>query len=220
MCNRKLTNHDFLPAKTVLILISVILGSPALADPGKFEIAPYGAISLGGSFTEDDSDRDARLDDTGSFGILLDFREAANTQWEVIYSRQETEATISPATAGDGPIGLDVHYLQGGGTYQGSGSLVRPYLAATIGATHFAVRSGGFDSDTFFSFSLGPGLQIWPDRSYGLRLEARFFGTLVRSDSDLFCVSDPASMNAGCAIAVSGNVLWQTQLIAGFVARF
>ena len=115
---------------------------------------------------------------------------------------------------------MNVHYLQAGGTYQGDGDTFRPYLAATIGATHFDVKTAGFDSDTFFSFSLGPGLQFRPNERLGLRLEVRAFGTLVRSDSALFCVSNPGGGSAGCAITVAGEVLWQIQTMAGVVFRF
>ena len=113
-----------------------------------------------------------------------------------------------------------MHYVQGGGTYQGDGELVRPYLAATIGVAHFDVATDGYDSETFFSFSIGGGLQFWPNNRLGVRLEGRAFGTLVRSDSDLFCVSDPGNGTAGCAISVSGEVLWQFQAMAGVVFRF
>jgi hypothetical protein len=190
------------------------------ADPGQFEITPYGAFSLGGTFNDADGNISASLDDSESFGLLLNFREASNTQWEVLYSRQSTLASIDESQGGNIDVDLDIHYLQGGGTYQGGGDKVRPYLAATIGVAHIDVKSGGYDSDSFFSFSLGPGLQIFPNERFGIRLEARVFGTLVRSGSDLFCISDPGNSMAGCAIIVNGEVMWQTQLMAGLVFRF
>ena len=67
---------------------------------------------------------------------------------------------------------------------------------------------------------IGTGLQIRPNDRLGLRLEARAFGTLIKSGSSLFCVSDPAGGNAGCAITVTGEVLWQIQTMAGIVFRF
>ncbi len=192
----------------------------AQSDPGDFEITPYGAFSFGGTFTDTVSDISASLKDTENFGLLLNYRQSPKTQWEVLYSRQDTSAGVPGMTGANADVDLNVHYLQGGGTYQGDGDKVRPYLAATIGATHFSVKSGGYDSDTFFSFSIGPGLQIRPNERLGLRLEARVFGTLVRSGSDLFCLSDPGNMTAACAITVSGEVLWQTQAMAGLVFRF
>jgi len=188
------------------------------AEPGNIEITPYGAYSFGGSFSDAEQGVSADLDDSESFGLIINFRQSAITQWEVLYSKQATSADLSGVQVGD--IDVDAHYLQGGGTYQGDGEKVRPYLAATIGATHFDVRSGGYESDTFFSFSLGPGLQIWPNERLGLRLEARVFGTLVQSGSGIFCLSDPGNAGTGCAITVNGEILWQTQAMAGIVFRF
>jgi opacity protein-like surface antigen len=188
--------------------------------PGRTELTPYGAYSLGGTFTDLESDGEAKLQDSGSFGLLLNIRQAANTQWEVIYSQQKTDADVTGLPTANEVHETTVHYLQGGGTYQGDGEKVRPYLAATIGAAHIDVATDGYDSDTFFAFSIGAGLQIWPNSRLGLRLEARSFGTLIRSDSDLFCISDPGNGMAGCAISVAGEVLWQFQAMAGVVFRF
>jgi len=206
------------------ILICGVLFVPYVVDaqtvPGRIELTPYGAYSLGGNFSDIDTDAVAELQDSGNFGLLLDVRQAANTQWEVIYSQQSTDAEVSGLPTGNEIHETTVHYLQGGGTYQGDGELVRPYLAATIGVAHFDVATDGYDSETFFSFSIGGGLQFWPNSRLGVRLEGRAFGTLVRSDSDLFCVSDPGNGTAGCAISVAGEVLWQFQAMAGVVFRF
>ncbi|RLA27211.1 MAG: hypothetical protein DRR15_18800 [Gammaproteobacteria bacterium] len=192
----------------------------AQSVPGRVELTPYGAYSLGGTFNELESDAAVELQDSGNFGLLLNVRQAANTQWEILYSQQRTDAEVTGLVTGDEILDTTVHYLQGGGTYQGDGEIVRPYLAATIGVAHFDVTTEGYDSDTYFSFSIGPGLQIWPNSRLGLRFEARAFGSLVRSDSSLFCLSDPANGTAGCAFTVSGDVLWQFQAMAGVVFRF
>ena len=117
-----------------------------------------------------------------------------------------------------GPLDIDVHYIQGGGTYLFGGNAARPFLAATIGASHFEPGLGGVDSETFFAFSIGAGLQIRPNERFGMRLEARGYGTLLSSESDLFCQSGPAGVI--CAIRVEGNILWQWHAFAGFTFRF
>ena len=115
---------------------------------------------------------------------------------------------------------MNVHHLQGGGTYQGDGDTVRPYLAVTVGAAYFDVKTDGYDSDTFFAMSIGTGLQIRPNDRLGLRLEARAFSTFVSTGSSLFCVSNPGGGSADCAINVAGVILWQLQTMAGVVFRF
>jgi hypothetical protein len=204
----------------VWLVAAVLLPLQAWCESGNFEITPYGAFSLGGDFLDESSDVEVGLDDSASFGVLMNLRESANTQWELLYSLQGTEADIVDPATMNTSVDIDIHYLQIGGTYQGDGDVARPYLAATLGATRFNVQDAGYDSDTFFSFSIGPGVQLWPDRRFGLRFEARAFGTLVKSGSDLFCVSDPGGGNAGCAIVLEGDILWQFQAIAGVVFRF
>jgi len=193
-------------------------GTRAAADTHKFELTPFGAYRFGGEFNVTDSDGSLRLDDSPSYGLLLNFRHQANTQWEVLYSRQQTDARAVGGPANGNVLGLDLQVLQGGGTYQGDGDTARPYLAVTMGGTHIKATSGGSGSDTFFSFSLGVGLQIRPNDRLGLRLEARGYGTLTDSNTNLFCQTGP-DQNV-CAIRVDGSVLWQLETLVGIVFRF
>ncbi len=112
-------------------------------------------------------------------------------------------------------VDIDMQVLQIGGTYQGQYRSVRPYVALTIGGTHI---STGADSDTFFSGSIGLGLQTNPDARLGLRVEARAYGTLTSSSTDLFCQTGP-DQNI-CAVRVDGKVLGQFEIFTGLVFRF
>lgn len=201
---------------TILAIAFLAMPAHAQNDAGFFEITPYGAYSFGGTFTDIESSTEVKLQDSAAFGLLLNFRQTPDTQWEILYSLQNTEAREQGVPIAD----VDVHYLQGGGTYQFDSGRVRPFMSATIGGTHIDAESDGLGSDTFFGFSIGGGLQIAPTSRIGLRLEARAFGTLVRSGSSIFCVSDPGGGTAGCAINVAGQVLWQLQTMAGVVFRF
>jgi opacity protein-like surface antigen len=190
----------------------------AAGDNLNFELTPFAAYRFGGQFYVTDSDASLKLDDSPSYGLLLNIRHQANTQWEVLYSRQRTEARAPGVSPGIGALDVDIQTLQGGGTYQGDGDTVRPYLAATIGGTHIKTVGSGSGSDTFVSFSMGLGLQIRPSSRLGLRLEARGYGTLTSSNTDLFCQTGP-DQNI-CAIRVDGNVMWQLEALAGIVFRF
>jgi hypothetical protein len=108
-----------------------------------------------------------------------------------------------------------VQYFQLGGTYQWEGDTLRPYLAATIGGTRVSAPS---DSDAFFSGSIGLGLQVFPESRIGIRVEARAWGSLTDSDTDLFCGVSPEENI--CAIRVDGTVLSQVETFAGVVFRF
>lgn len=198
-------------------LLSVSLAH-ARDDDFRFELTPFAGITSGGDFEDSNSSAELAVEDSSHFGLLLDIRESTNTQWEILYSRQATEADTTASTIGVSTLDLDVHYLQGGGTYLFEGNNARPYISATLGASHFEPGLGGVDSETFLSFSIGAGLHILPTSRFGVRLEARGFGTFIDSDTDLFCLSDPAG--ATCAIRAEGTVLWQVQAFAGFVFRF
>ncbi len=203
------------------MLATALIATAAAAQsqsPGRLEVTPFAAGSFGGTFKDIDADLDADLDDSASFGVILNLRESANTQWELIYSQQASELDTREFGAPAPEIDVDIQYLQIGGTYLGEGNRARPYVAATIGGTHISPTLGNLESDTFWSASIGAGLQVFPTERIGLRLEGRVWGTLLRSSTDLFCSSD--SQGGLCAIAVDGDALWQFTALAGVVIRF
>jgi len=183
-----------------------------------FEITPYGAYRFGGQFDDLDSDVSIEVDDSSSYGIIFNARHSPITQWEILYARQETSADSNGLDLGDTSLDLGIEYLQAGGTYLWDGDQVRPFLAATLGLTRIEVSNEGFDDDSFFSFGVGLGLQVRPTERLGIRLEARGFGTLLDSDTDIFCKTGPD--NNICAVRIEGTVMWQVETFAGLVFRF
>jgi hypothetical protein len=203
-----------------LLLCCLVVLAPAFAEQqtGFIEVTPFGAYRFGGTFEVEDSPDAYELDDSPSFGLILNFPHRVNTRWEVFYSQQSTDATFSDAASGNGPLDIDLHTLQIGGTYQFEGNRALPYLAATVGATHARASAADSESDTFWSGSLGLGVLVSPNSRVGLRLEARGHFTFTNSSTDLLCVSGP-DQNA-CAIRVAGDVVTQVEAFAGVVFRF
>ena len=173
----------------------------------------------GGTFEDEESTTQVDLDEGGAFGLIFNVRESANTQWEVIYAQHDSAADTSELTGFAPSTDLRVQYLHGGGTYefQRDGT-VQPYLVATVGGTHMSPGGPGLDSDTFWSFSIGTGLNVRSTERVGVRLEARAWGTLVESGSRLFCISGIGG--AACQIQIDGKVLYQVELSAGVTFRF
>lgn len=202
----------------VCIVLLVATAVNAQTESSRFELTPFAGFTFGGEFDDMTSDSSLTLDDNASFGLILDIRESANTQWEILYSRQATRADTTGLLTSGPSFDLDVHYIHGGGTYLGDGDRARPFLAATIGATHFEPGLADFGSETFFSFSIGAGFQLRPNDRLGIRLEARAYGTVLESDTELFCRTGPTENI--CAIRSEGTILWQLQTLAGFVFRF
>jgi hypothetical protein len=206
---------DIRRAVALAVLIGVSFGAAAQEQRLDLEITPYGGWRFGGAFDVQESTDSWEIEDSSSFGLILNLREGFNTQWEILYSRQSSDARLNSTTQPASRIDMDVQMLQVGGTYQWEGDTVRPYLVATLGGTRLAAPS---DSDVFFSGSIGLGLQILPESRVGIRLEARAYGTLTDSDTDLFCSTGPDENI--CAIRVDGEVLGQFETFAGVVFRF
>lgn len=212
--NRRPAVRGFL----LLFVAAGTCGPPALpaAEPPRLEITPLVGYRFGGTFEITASDAALEIDEAPANGLILNWRESAKTQWELLYTRQTSRAeTTDGGPAAAVPVDLDVRVLQLGGTYQGDGDTLRPYLAATIGGTRIETDA---DSDTFFSGSIGAGLMFRPTARVGLRVEARAYGTLTDSDTDLFCLLG-GETNV-CAVRVDGNVLAQVEVFAGVVLRF
>ncbi|MGI9202692.1 MAG: hypothetical protein ACR2Q3_01710 [Woeseiaceae bacterium] len=202
----------------VIALVAASWGSPeAIAADERldFEITPLIGYRYGGTFDVQGGNDAYEFDDSSSFGLVLNMREQANTQWEVLYSQQSGSAMLNSVAVSQPAVDVDIHILQIGGTYQGTGDKIRGYVAATVGGTRFDASSA---NDTFFSGSIGVGVQIMPEAKFGIRLEARAYATLTDSDTDLFCSTGP-DLNV-CAIRVEGELFNQFETFAGFVFRF
>lgn len=207
--------------KHISIVVIFLLGSvPLVAQERDFsiELTPYGGYRVGGKFEEKGTSLAIDLDESESYGFIFNARHSPNTQWEILYSRQETSADASGLGLSDPAPDLTIEYLQAGGTYMWDGEHVRPFLAATLGGTKVDIDTAGFDSDTFWSASLGLGLQIAPNSRLGIRLEARGYGSLLDSSSDLWCQFGPS--NNICVVRIDGTIMWQVEALAGIVFRF
>jgi hypothetical protein len=204
--------------KRALILSMVIFPAALQAQEPLGEITAFGAYRFGGTFEQDASEATYELKDSPSFGLILNLRHKDPTQWEILYSQQQTEAEFTGSTQNDPVVDIDLHVLQLGGTYQFDGEVARPYLAFTLGGTHVRTSSAESRSDTFFSGSIGVGMKFLPTSRVGIRVEARAYGTLVSSSTDLFCSTGPVA-NV-CAIRLEGTMLSQFETFAGVTVRF
>lgn len=201
---------------TLLLLPTVVL---AQQEMPRFEITPFVGYRVGGTFIDSVSDAEIELEEGNGFGISLNIRADSNSQYEITFSHQDTEFDLGSLATGTGTTNLDVavDYLQLGGTYVGDGRLARPYLVATIGLSRVDPDNAAFNAETYFAFSIGGGVRLWPTERFGLRLEGRFYGSFVDSDTSVFCVS---SGGATCLIQSSSDVLWQWEMTVGPSWRF
>ncbi len=184
----------------------------------RFEITPWAAWRGGGEFSDTESNARIELRESRAFGLTLNGAVAANTQWEVFYARQSTEADPLGTLQGTGPFDIDIDYLHLGGTYLFEGNKVIPFIAATLGAARLDPRPGGFGSKTFASGSLGGGWKFNLARNVGIRAEVRGYATLIDSNNRLFCESDGGA--GSCLIILEGKLLNQWEARLGLTLRF
>ena len=208
----------------LLPMLLILAAAPPFAQDYNAEITPFGGYRFGGNFDIEEtgagigSATSVELSDSSSYGLMVDWRHSPNTTWQILYSEQDTDAQVSGTATPLRSIGTQLRVLQIGGTYRGPGDVVQPYLAATVGGTHIRTSGNESQSDTFFSGSIGVGINVLPTSRFGLRLEARAYGTLTDSSTDLFCQTGP-DLNV-CAIRVQGKLLSQVETFAGFTFRF
>ncbi len=211
------------PAKPALLVIVGLLlcqAGPVFAQSAEFqfELTPYASYRMGGSFDDQGGARRFELDDAGAAGLIINGRVEENTQWEVLLGRQGTSVDTQGLFVDDPLLDIDVDYVHIGGTYLFDGTAVRPFIALTLGMTSFSPAPSGFDSERFFSASIGGGWQVNKTKRLGLRLEARAFTTFLDTDSELFCQSGQSG--GSCLAVVDSNTLTQWEALAGVVFRF
>lgn len=221
MDSRKLTDAFPVSFLACAALLAAGVSSAQTTDASqlpRFSLTPFAGYTFGGEFEDEDAMQSVDTDDAAHFGLVFDIRESANTQWEIFYSQQQTEADTSVVAPMQPVTDIDIQYLQVGGTYVADGERARPFLAATLGATRFDPGPLTFDSENFFSFGVGAGWYLRASERLSFRLEARALGTLLRSDSDLFCETGPD--DNVCALVADGDFFWQLQTSLGVALRF
>jgi opacity protein-like surface antigen len=204
--------------RVYVLLLMVFAASGATAQTLDTELTAFGGYRLGGTFDVADTGASYEVDDSASFGLIWNHAARGNTQYEVFYSYQDSEAQLNASMLFDPVVDLETHILEIGGTYLWDGGMLQPYLAATVGGTHIKTRARDPESDTFLSGSIGLGFKVAPTSRLGMRLEARAHGVLMQDDTKLFCATGP-DINV-CGVDIEGNLFSQVELFAGIVLRF
>jgi hypothetical protein len=194
-------------AASLAIALTVVVVGPAEAkeEPrsNNFEVTPFIGLMAGGSF-EDPSNGDERdVEDDTNYGIFFNIvDEVPERHYEFFYTKQ------SSVIEGSLPIDLATEYLHLGGTVAyPETSHVIPYFGITVGATRYSPDLAGLDDEIKLSFSVGGGMKFPITDRIGIRFDARALITLLENDSEIFCVSVPAT--ASCLIKPEGDTYIQ-----------
>jgi len=208
--------------KSSLWFVLVLLALPtfAAAENG-IEVTLLAGYGIGDSFEERTTTspytiNKLELDETGVFGIAVDWGIMDQTQYEFYFSHQQTKLTErSGSTAQPSSLfDIDVSYLHIGGTVGFGDDRVDPFIVGTVGVTYFDPKHAAYSSKTRFSLALGGGVKLFITDNIGFRFEGRGLGTLVNGGVWFHGGS------GGAQIGVGGDALWQFQLNAGLILKF
>jgi len=179
-----------------------------------FEVTPFVGYRFGGDFRDSVTGAGLDIDDSESYGIVLGKNMSPETQLEFLYSHQTTELKSTGLFSATSLTDLDIDYYHLGGSYIWNPKRkMRPFIQASVGVAHLNPDRGGLGSETRFSFGIGGGLKYFLTKHIGLRLDGRALGTLLNSNSAVFC-------SGGCTINVQGSTLWQFEGNLGLVFAF
>ena len=188
---------------------------PVSAIAADMEITPFAGYTWGGEFNDAVTGKSLRFDDTSSYGIMLDFKQAEDSWIELYYSRQQTRLSADQGPFFGNPLfDVNIEYYHLGGTYGEATGKVKPFAVGTFGVTHMDPKGAGLHAETKFSLSLGGGVKLYLTEHVGIRFDGRWFGTFFNGSGSAFCSSGT------CLINVQGDVLSQFTANAGVILAF
>jgi hypothetical protein len=215
-----------------MVAIVVLAGGAAWAQEPRVEISGTAGWTFsdgvsGNAIRALDGNVYDRLDpkDAFSWGARLGVMASENMEVGFLFNQQMSSLEASGTTTRK--IGDEKIYNYHGYFAYNFGdpsAQVRPYILGGAGATQFGGvnytdilgRSGSIGGNTKFSTTWAVGVKIFPGRSAGIRLEARWTPTYIKSDSaGWWC--DPYW---GCYVVGNAQYANQFDLNGGITLRF
>ena len=191
-----------------LLAITILVTQLTPAYAQDYEITPYIGWRTSSSLEDADTGETIDLKETDSFGIILSMKKNQDTNYDFLFSRQNTELRSSTVTES-----LRIDYYHLGGTIFYDYDKLHPFVSGGLGATHISPANDAFSSETKFSLSVGGGLKFPLTQNVGLRLEARGYGTVVSSGGTIMC-------SGGCVAKFTGSLYMQFEALAGLSIAF
>ena len=191
-----------------LLAITILVTQLTPAYAQDYEITPYIGWRTSSSLEDAETGETIDLKETDSFGIILSMKKNQDTNYDFLFSRQNTELRSSTVTES-----LRIDYYHLGGTIFYDYDKLHPFVSGGLGATHISPANDAFSSETKFSLSVGGGLKFPLTQNVGLRLEARGYGTVVSSGGTIMC-------SGGCVAKFTGSLYMQFEALAGLSIAF
>ena len=196
--------------KTLLLGILVVLLSATAApvEAQRIEITPFVGYQFGGELEEiGDTTTTLKLDQSFTWGLMLDYEIPDFGQVELYYSTQGTDLDRGIESA----VGVTIDHFQIGVIHLYTPNRpINPYIGITLGVSRFEISG---DSDSRFSGAIIGGMEVLFSDHLGFRLDGRVFGISTGSNpitcSEELCIDYPDT-----------SIIWQYTVNAGLIIHF
>ena len=199
-----------------LVFIFVVIAIPVKAKQAlNVEITPLIGYRFGGDFdtNKDSGQTKVELSEETSYGLLTAWSFDRQRQGEFLISHYNTGFShADDFSAANTDLGITYAHL--GGNVPISEGPVPFYLTGGFGLTHLAPKDSQLNNETRFSVNVGLASKIPLSENVSLRLDSRLYGTFFNSDSAIFCDVET------CAIYISSDIWFQSEVSAGITYRF
>ncbi|PKF62587.1 hypothetical protein CW745_03970 [Psychromonas sp. psych-6C06] len=203
--------------KTLIASVLSTVSFTSYAD--SLPVDDFIAISayLGGRYSEDfsvdEADQSAEIATSFAQAIALSWYYGRNTEGELLYSNSKQNVTIS----GENQQTTDLYtsYLHFGGrvNFVDNGPFSTS-LGLGVGATFLVPDDSMYDNEIALSGNITGGMRYELNDQWALKADLRFYGTVIKNNSSLFCG------DGKCLIQLEGEVYVQTELMAGVEYKF
>ena len=203
----------------VIVVLACALAFTALPSMAKqalnVEITPLIGYRFGGDFdtSKDKVHNRIELNEATSYGLLTAWSFDSKRQGELLISHYNTNFSQSDDFSASNS-GLGITYAHIGGNVPISEGPIPFYVTGGFGLTYLDPKDAQLSSETRFSINVGLASKIELSERLSLRLDSRVYGTFFNSDSAIFCDE------ANCAIYISSDIWFQTEVSVGLTYRF
>ena len=197
--------------RAMTILAVLVCHSATLHAQG-IELSPYYGYRFGGEFFELITGQEADLDGAPATGVVLDVPTRNGFQVEGVFTHQKGDVFLQPRPSGPLLRQVTVDHWLAGGLQEWNYGRIRPFLTGVLGFTRYAAEG---DNEIRLAGAAGGGVKLFPSPRIGVRLDSRFFATLVDAEGSVFACTPGV-----CLISLHANLAWQAEFTAGLIIRF
>lgn len=179
------------------------------------EFIPFSGYRLSGEFEVVATGARVEAGDSNSIGFVINVDEKPGASYEFLFSKQSSKLQSVVNTPNVDSFDIDIEYFHFGGILlKPVNQYMHSFFGAGLGLTHFSPGLSSLSSETELSLSLTTGYKYTLSKHLGFRFGLRAYGTLVDSNTAIFC------SEGTCSIRFTSDLYTQFEANAGLIIRF